>query len=290
MDIKKLLFVTKFDELRFNALQSLLDLRKAKLNHIVFLNVIEREKIAMQRGSGYQKKEEIRLKEKANIRFIDWAEKLFEEGMEVGVYIVVGNFVQKVIMAAEKEEVDLIVIGGKKKKGFEKFYQTPDSDIIDIISRALKPILIYRSKNNEDSENLFKRPILATDFSTGSLRSIEYLKGLHKIIENVDVIHVVDEKKLTGDSSMDIQKIRKETRKKLEKICDNLNSNKISARSHIYVGDRFIEVENAAKECKSTMIIAGTSGKNMWKGKLFGSTVQKLVEKSTLPNLLIPSK
>ena len=38
MEIKKLLFVTKFDELRFDALQSLLDLRNAALDHIVFLN------------------------------------------------------------------------------------------------------------------------------------------------------------------------------------------------------------------------------------------------------------
>ena len=40
MDIKRLLFVTKFEELWFDALQSLLDLRKAALNHVVFLNVI----------------------------------------------------------------------------------------------------------------------------------------------------------------------------------------------------------------------------------------------------------
>jgi hypothetical protein len=83
MEIKKLLFVTKFEEMGFDALQSLLSLTKAALNHVVFVNVIEREKVAMHRGVGYQKKEEIRLRETANIRFIDWAEDLFEQGMEV---------------------------------------------------------------------------------------------------------------------------------------------------------------------------------------------------------------
>ena len=48
MDIQKLLFVTKFDELRFDALQSLLPLQKAALHHVVFLNVIEREKVALR--------------------------------------------------------------------------------------------------------------------------------------------------------------------------------------------------------------------------------------------------
>ena len=42
---------------------------------------------------GYRKDEEIRLREAANIRFIDWSENLFEQGLEVGVYIVVGTLV-----------------------------------------------------------------------------------------------------------------------------------------------------------------------------------------------------
>jgi hypothetical protein len=67
MEIKKLLFVTKFEELGFDAVQSLLSLRKAALDHIVFVNVIERDKVAMRRGTGYQKEEEIRLRETANI-------------------------------------------------------------------------------------------------------------------------------------------------------------------------------------------------------------------------------
>jgi hypothetical protein len=55
MDIKKLLFVTRFDKLRFDALQSLMDLKKAALNHVVFLNVIERDKVAMRRGRATKK-------------------------------------------------------------------------------------------------------------------------------------------------------------------------------------------------------------------------------------------
>ena len=62
MDIKKLLFVTKFEELGFDALQSLLSLQKASLSHVVFVNVIERDRVAMHRGSGYLKEEEIRLR------------------------------------------------------------------------------------------------------------------------------------------------------------------------------------------------------------------------------------
>ena len=119
MEIKKLLFVTKFEELGFDALRSLLSLRKSALEHVVFVNVIERDRVAMRRGKGYRKEEEIRLREAANIRFIDWAENLFEKGMECGVYIVVGHLVSEVIKAADKEEADLIVIGSHGRHGLQ---------------------------------------------------------------------------------------------------------------------------------------------------------------------------
>ena len=49
MKIKRLLFVTKFEELGFDAVQSLLSLTNADLNHIIFINVIERDRFAMSR-------------------------------------------------------------------------------------------------------------------------------------------------------------------------------------------------------------------------------------------------
>ena len=98
MDIRKILVVTKFEELWFDAVESLMDLTKVSLNHVVFLNVIERDKVALRRGKGYQKGEEVRLREMANIRFINWAETLFERGLEVGAYIVVGSLVKQVLI------------------------------------------------------------------------------------------------------------------------------------------------------------------------------------------------
>ena len=71
MEIKKLLFVTKFEELWFDALQSLLDLRNAQLNHVIFLNIIDREQVAMRRGAGFLKEALIKQREKANkVRYI----------------------------------------------------------------------------------------------------------------------------------------------------------------------------------------------------------------------------
>ena len=288
MIIKKLLFVTKFEELWFDALESLMELRKADLEHVVFLNVIERDKVAMRRGTGYQKTEEIKLREKANIRFIDWAEHLFEQGMEVGAYISVGSLVKQVNQAATKEDTDLIVIGRPKKGRLEQLYS--GSDITEIIRRSMTPVLVYKylSAESQNPERLFARPLFAADWSQASRRAVEYLKNLKKIVEEVHVIHVADEKRLKGDSAMMVQKTRKEARRKLEDICDILEAEGIHARPHVYIGSAAAEIEKAARECQATMIIAGTSGKESWKERWIGGTSKILAEKSVFPTLLIP--
>lgn len=288
MRIEKLLFVTKFEELGFDALQSVLNLRTVALNHAVFVNVIERDRVAMRRGTGYQKEEEIRLRERANIRFIDWAETLFEQGMEVGVYIVVGNLVAEVIKAAKKEEADLIMIGRSTRGVIEQLYA--GSDVTELLRRTAVPVLIYKytSASTPVAERPFDRPLLAVDWSPASLRAVEYLKELQGVTQEINVIHVVGEKDLKGSSAMGIQKTRKEIRGKLDQICEVFESQGISARSHVYVGEPLAEIERAARECQATMVVLGSSGKASWMERWLGSVPRNVAEKSIFPTLLIP--
>jgi nucleotide-binding universal stress UspA family protein len=288
MEIHKILFVTKFEELWFDAVESLMDLRKASLDHVVFLNVIERDKVALRRGKGYQKNEEVRLREMANIRFINWAETLFERGLEVGAYIVVGSLVKQVATAIEKEEIDLVVVGHEKKGRIERLYSS--SDILEIIRRSRKPVLVYKYKSDQTiaAEKPFDRPLLATCFSETSQTAIDYLKRLHQTIKKITVVHVADPKALKQSSAMSVQKTRKEIRSKLDDLCDMLNAEGIDASPGVYVGNPGKELVTAAKECAATMIIAGTSSNSSLKEKLVGSTTRFLAEKTVIPTLLIP--
>jgi nucleotide-binding universal stress UspA family protein len=288
MEIKKLLFVTKFEELGFDALQALMALRSASLNHVVFVNVIERSHVAMRRGTGYKKSEEVRLRERANIRFIDWAEHLFEQGMEVGVYIVVGSLVSQVIEAAKKEDADLIVIGKSDKSVLEQFYS--GHDVTEIIRRASMPVLVYKPvpENNLALESPFERPLLATDGSPGSLRAVGILKNLKGVVKEVHLVNVVEEKTLRGDSAMGIQKFRKEARQMLEAFADELDAVGIRARAHVYVGAPFEEIERAARDCQATLVLAGSSAKNAWVERWIGSVPLAIAQKSVYPTMLVP--
>lgn len=288
MSIKKILYVTEFEELWFDALQSLMDLKQLGLNHVIFLHVIDRKEVAMQRGVGYLKSEEVKLKEMANVRFIDWAETLFEEGMEVGAHIVVGNQVPKIISIAEYEDVDLIVTGHHKKGKIQELYE--GSDIMEVIRKSSKPVMVYKYLQESGSVNdkPFKRPMLAMDWSSSSRNAVTFLIGLKKIIEKAQIVHVIHQKDLENLKPVEVQKVRKDSRKKLDEICDELKNEGIEAEAHLYVGNIAEQLEKAAQERKASIIIGGTTGEEPLKKRILGSVPKELSENSGFPTLFVP--
>ena len=290
MKIKKLLFVTKFESLCYGALHSLLDLRKSGLEHVVFLNVIEREKVSMRRGKGYVKEDEVRLKEIANIRFIDWAENLFEMGMEVGAYIEVAFLIPKILEVVEKEKPDLIVIGRSQKGKLEQLYSR--SDITELTRRSPVPVLVFKHRTQDQRMpvKLFERPLFATSWSNSSEKAISYLKELGEVIGELHLMHVVDEKDLKNTDTHDVQSVRKKERNRLEDLCNELEQKGISARPHVYVGDPETEILKAAREYHATLIVLGFSDRTALAERWLGSISRNIADKSDYPCLLFPVK
>ena len=290
MKIRKLLFVTKFDSLCYDALQSLLDLRKSGLEHVVFLNVIEREKVAMRRGKGYEKEEEVRLKETANIRFIDWAENLFEMGMEVGAYIEVSSLIPEILEVVEKEKPDLIVIGRSQKGKIEQLYSR--SDITELTRRSTVPILVFKhmTENKLVPAKIFERPLFATSWSNSSEKAVACLKELSQVIGDMHIMHVVDEKDLKTADSHKVQQVRKKERNRLDDLCGEFEEKGISARPHVYVGDPETEILRAAREYQASLIILGFSERTALMERWMGSISRNIADKSPYPCLLFPVK
>jgi nucleotide-binding universal stress UspA family protein len=54
------------------------------------------------------------------------------------------------------------------------------------------------------------------------------------------------------------------------------------------VGNPEAEIEKAAKECQATLVVLGSSSKNLWMERWVGSTPRAIAEKSAFPTLLIP--
>jgi nucleotide-binding universal stress UspA family protein len=290
MKITTMLFVSEFEELWFDALQSLMGLRKAGLNHVVFLHVIQREKVAMKRGAGFLKQEERKLREIADIRFIDWAETLFEEGMEVGAHIAIGNVVPKILSVAEIEKVDLIVTARTKRGKLGELFLGSESS--DLLRRTVRPVLIYnyQSQSGRVGENPFERLLLALDWSVSSERLLEYALALKGAVKRVEIMHVLSEKSIGKLSKMEAHKVERENKKRLDEVCDIFVKERFDARPHLYIGNTEEQIEKGASEHRATMIVLGTRGASIWKEKWSGSVSYALASSSRLPVLVVPGE
>jgi len=281
MEIKKMLFVTDFEELWFDALRSLMVLREAGLDHVVLMHVIDRS------IGYYTTDEKKRLAAMAEVRFVDWAQSLYEEGMECGSYIVVGDTVSKVLETEKEEEADLIVISRQKRTKLQKLYV--DSKTIELIRKATTPVLVhkYKLESGKVNDRLFERPLLATDFSAPANRALEFLVGIKNVIKKLQIIYVETEKTMDGLGKRGLQKVERENRRKLDELCEALEGEGIEAEYHLYIGD-FTQIENAARERDATLIATGTTGKSAWQARWLGSVSQQVAEVSELPTLLVP--
>ncbi len=290
MKITTMLFVSEFEELWFDALQSLMGLRKAGLNHVVFLHVIQREKVAMRRGTGYLKQEERKLREIADIRFIDWAETLFEEGMEVGAHITIGNVVPKILSVAEIEKVDLIVTARMRRGKLEELFA--GSKTSDLLRRTVKPVLIYNymSQSGKVGENPFERVLLALDWSESSEKVLDFVLALKGAVKRVEIIHVLSDKEIGKLSKMEAHRVERENKKRLDEVCDVFAMEGFDVRPHLYIGNTEHQIERGASEHKTTMMVLGTKRAGIWKDKWSRSVSHALADSSDLPLLVVPAE
>jgi len=295
MKIEKVLFNTRFRELAFSALEAILELKKAGLKEIVLTYIIPREEVAFVPYGGYLKDEEERLKETASLRFDQWRETIEEQGIQTRIRIETGMRNAKLLQIAEEENVDLIVTGRKKRTIFEKVYVA--EHILDLLRRSQTPILMEKYMvqfewNGEVltriNDHIFRRPLLATDWSTPSENALEFLSGFKGLAEKVIVVHVIGAKLSKGLTKAALKRLETESKKRLDAYCRRLNEIGLEATSDLSIGKTAAEVIRLSRERRATMIAMGRTGKDWFKEYWLGGVSHRVAEHSELPVLLVP--
>lgn len=216
-------------------------------------------------------------------------------GIGSKIIIEVGEPVANILRIAEKERVDLIVVGRKKRTGTEKPFV--GSRTLQIITRSKIPALVskYMVQFEWDGEmvtrlndDIFRRPLLATDWSEPSERAFNMLMSFNGLIEKVFVCHVIGVKISKGLDKSELHRIEKESKERLEDYCKRLKASGIEAEPHLGAGRTPLEIIRMSRESKASMIIIGTTGKDRLHEIWLGSVSHRIVEISELPTLLVP--
>lgn len=295
MKIEKLLFPTKFGEVDLNSLESLSVLKDAGLREVILYYVIPREEVGFVPYGGYLKEEEERIREEVRIRFEDWQKALSAKGVSSRIIIEVGEPVPNILKISEKEKVNLIVIGKKKKVAHDGPFV--GSNTLQIITRSKIPTLVskYLVQFEREGESvtrtndaIFKRPLLATDWSGPSEKALELLMSFKGLIEKAFVCHTIGVKIAKSIDKTELHRIEKESKERLEKYCGQLKSAGIAAEPHLGAGRTIMEIIRISRDVNASMIIAGTTGKDRLHELFLGSVSHRIAGMSELPTLLVP--
>lgn len=295
MKIKKVLFHTRFRDLALNALDAVLELKKAGLKEIILTSIIPRDEVAFVPYGGYLKDEEERLEEVARLRFEQWQDNIAEKGVDCKIRIETGVVNSKILSIAEEENVDLIVTGRKKRTTFEKIYV--GSHVLDILRRSPLPVLMgkYMVQYEWEGEvltqvndHIFETPLLATDWSQPSENALEFIKSLKGLSKKAIVLHNIDDKLSKGMEMSALKEMEKESKKRLETYSQKLNEAGVKTEICLSIGKTVYEIIRQSREHKASLIVMGRTGKDWFQEYWLGGVSHRVAEISELPVLLVP--
>ncbi len=294
MKFKRILFHTQFREFSLNSLESVMVLKQAGLEEIILTYVIPREDVAFVPFGGYQKNEENRLKAEAQVLFQDFEKAIHNAGLKSKIRIEEGEFNPTLLSIAKSENVDMIVIGRKKRNLFEKIYV--GSHILDLLRRSEIPVMMAKYKveykiDNEaftrTNDRIFERPLLATDWSGPSRNALDALIALKGPLQCALITHVIDEKMIQNADESKIRSIESQAEERLEEYRQVIQKAGMEAESHFTAGKTVKEIIRLSRRHKATMIVMGRTGNDWFEEYWLGGTAHRVAEISELPVLLI---
>jgi nucleotide-binding universal stress UspA family protein len=293
-NIRKVLFPAKFEELSFRCIERLYPLKEAGLEEIVLLFVIDRDEVAHNLFSGFDKKLANQLREEARLRFEDWSKEIEKAGLKCSQVIEVGRPEGKILEVSCREEVALIVAGRQKHVLAEAVHLGSTS--MGVLRRTAIPVFVCKHGSPDEiareapGANVFERVLYATDFSEDSACALEFIKAMNGATKRVDAIHVITERDFRKHTEEEIRVEEEKCRQRLEEMCAELRDRGLEAEAHLLGGHTATEVLQAATDHRSTVIVMGTKGKHGIKDMWLGSASHRVVELATVPVILVPTE
>ncbi len=295
MKFETLLFHTRFRELAFNSLKTVLELKTAGLKKVVLAHVIPREEVAFVPYGGMLKDEADRLHEAAFRQFDDWIRTIGDAQLTFKKRIETGEANAAILDMAKTEKADLLVVGRKKRTLMEKVYV--GTHVLDILRRSDVPVLMskymvqYQWQGEtlmRTNEHIWQRPLLASDWSDPSRRALDATLALKGLVEKIIVTHVLGARRVKNLEPSAVQRLEDESTERLDDYCRQIDAAGIANESHLAIGRTVEEIIKLSRDYNATMIVMGRTGKDWFQEYWLGGVSHQVAELSELPVLLIP--
>ncbi len=307
---KKILYPTKFEEFSLPILQNITCLRRAGLEEVILLHVIDPGNLYTEVDGGIPiAVDTIRkaitssidlMREAASRRLSAYADYLCSEGIKVKTELATGRVVSEILRTATENDVSLIVAGRQKRDVLGEIFVGSTTD--RVIRKAKAPILVaryhtLRMAGDEVQErfctDMFRKILYTTDWSPNAERAKMYLPMLRSAgTSEVVVVHVLEEFANFVDVpyEMKVEALAVATRNSqdnLDRLTRELEAEGFRVKASLLCGKPYREIIRVATEENVSMIVMGSHGKSLMQGILWGNVSQRVVEYSEKPVLVV---
>lgn len=288
MQIKKILFPTNFEELSFPTVEALYSMKDAGLEEIVFLFVIDRDEVAYNLITGFDKELANELRESARLRFAEWGKELEKQGIASKAVVEIGTPEGKILQVAEEEGVDLIVAGRRRHMAADAIYLSGTT--MGVLRRSVLPVLVYRHYGEGGKDNPHRHIVFTTDFSESSACAFDYIKRLKGLTQKVEIVHVMTERDFRKHTPEEVAEEEKRCLADMEVMAAELRGMGIEADTHVLAGETSTEAIGCSQDNHATMIVMGTTGKHGLRETWLGSASHRVVERASVSVTLAPCR
>ncbi len=292
---RKILFPIKFEEFSLDVLSCVLNFKRAGMEEIVLLHVIDVSQLPMDKYEGYHPDDIKRFTALAEAKMAEPAGMIEQAGLWAKKRIEVGVPYREILRVAEEEGVSLIVSGRQKKGVIGEIFIGSNTD--KVIRYGKFPVYVpkYPAICGGDKAACdrycttpFDKVLYPTDWSDCAAAALRYLKGLKNAgIEEVVVAHVMDEKAMSMQPAEKVKEFERIDREKLQKVEAELENEGFKVSTRLHLGKPGADLIRIAQQEDAALIVMGSHGKGYVEGMLWGSVSRKVIEYSDRPVLVI---
>ena len=274
---ERILYPTDFSDVSLHALRhcipELFRLGASELHliHVIDITVTEFEAFELE-GVFREKLEDI-------------ARELREMGINVKTHVTIGIPSIEIAETAQRENVDLIVTPSIGENAWRQMFM--GSTASNLARTTKKPVLLLKYLREGESfklpvecSGLFRKPLVAVDFSKCSLRVAQVVKRFLEHVESGVLLHSVD-----YGGIKELEHNIEVAKKNLEKLSRGLDG---KFTLEVMVGTASQAIIGTALAKGATLIVLGKKGRSVLKDLILGSTAERVIRDSKLPVLLVP--
>jgi len=272
--LEKMLFPTDLSESNLKILEHIDDLKKAGVEEVGILYVINLSKLSDVSG-GINIDNYIEEKTKKAEEGVEETERFMKsKGLTVNTIrpFPAGDPVAEIL--SYSKDYDFIAMNSRGASTFKKILLGSVSE--GVLRASKKPVYVFKfgSEVANPTDNLFDKILVPFDFSEHAKMALDYAVYVAKKVgSEVHLLHVI-EPECDGD---------------LDKLAEDISKEGLKVSAHVQSGVPHKVILRKQEELGATTIFMGSRGVGVVRSLLLGSTSDSVIRRSRVPVFVFKS-